>query len=256
MDAVKSKWPDELVIIRHGQSERNVAKDAAKAAGGKLSYVDSIRDQDTPLTALGMGQALEVGVRLRPDNPDFRTDAILVSPYLRTRQTAAQIILGLGYVPEIVVDERLREIEFGILDGLTPQGIEAKFPEEIQRRRKEGKYWYRPPGGESRPDVALRIHSLLDTLTRDYAGKRVMVVCHSVVVLVFRRLLERWGEEEYLKVDKEDDVKNCSITRYSVNNMTGKLVLRCYNRTFVPGGGLDPQSAKDVADEERARRVD
>jgi broad specificity phosphatase PhoE len=175
-----------------------------------------------------VGQALNLGVYMREAHHHF--DAILVSPYLRTRQTAQQIVRGIGYSPEIVVDDRLREIEFGILDGLTPQGIEAKYPEEIARRRKEGKYWYRPPGGESRPDVALRVHSLLGTLSRDYAGKHVLIVCHSVVVLVFRRLLERWDETEYLKVDREDDVKNCSMTSYY--SSSGKLLLEDYNVTL------------------------
>jgi broad specificity phosphatase PhoE len=236
VDTIQRKWPETLTIIRHGQSERNVAKDAATAAGGKLSYVDAVRDQDTPLTELGMAQALHVGVHLRKDILTF--DTILVSPYLRTRQTSDQIIRGLDYQPEIVIEERIREIEFGILDGLTPEGIAAKYPEEIARRKKEGKYWYRAPGGESRPDVALRVQSLLGTLARDYVDKRVMVVCHSVVVLVFRRLLERWGEQEYLKVDREDDVKYCSMTRYSVNNMTGKLELRAYNATLTADGKI------------------
>lgn len=221
------KWPSELVLIRHGQSERNVAKDAAKANGARVSYVGSVRDQDTPLTHTGMGQALGVGVHLREKE---RYDTILISPYLRTRQTANLIIQGLGYTPDYMVDERLREIEFGLLDGLTPQGIEAKYPEELARRHKEGKYWYRPPGGESRPDVALRVHSLLGTMTREYTGQRVIVVCHSVVVLIFRRLLERWGEEKYMQVDREDDVKNCSLTTYFAND-SGKLCLQAYNET-------------------------
>lgn len=242
MDTNSKQWPECLMIIRHGQSARNVAKDAAKAAGNKLSYVDAVRDQDTPLTELGMSQALNLGVHLRPDpafHGEMHYDAIIVSPYLRTRQTADQIVRGLGYPPEIVVEERLREIEFGILDGLTPDGIRAKYPEEIARREKEGKYWYRAPGGESRPDVALRVHSFLGTLKREYAGKRVMIVCHSVVVLIFRRLLERWSESEYLQVDREDDVKNCSMTMYSINHMTGKLELRAYNRTLTPEGKQD-----------------
>ena len=49
------------------------------------------------------------------------------------------------------MEERIREIEFGILDGLTSEGIKARFPQEHKRRKREGKYWYRPPGGESRP---------------------------------------------------------------------------------------------------------
>jgi broad specificity phosphatase PhoE len=180
------KWPEEWVIIRHGESERNVAKDAAKARGLKPSWADATRDQDTPLTGTGRMQALSVGVELRKRYPALEPsdratiladakvkpiDTILVSPYVRTRQTTDKIIEGLGYSPEVVVEERLREIDFGILDGLSPEGVEAKYPEEVRRRQKEGKYWYRAPGGENRPDVRLRLHSLLDTITREYAGK-------------------------------------------------------------------------------------
>ena len=136
--------------------------------------------------------------------------------------------------PPLKGEERIREIEFGILDGLTTDGMKAKYPEEFVRRKREGKYWYRPPGGESRPDVALRVHSFLGTLTRDYREKSVLVVCHSVVVLVFRRLLERWGEKEYMKIDSEDDVLNCSVTTYRYDGDRNKLVLVTYNKTFYP----------------------
>src|SRR5579864_8073703 len=127
-----------------------------------------------------------------------------------------------------MIEERVREIEFGMLDGLTHHGVKERYPEEWARRQREGKYWYRPPGGESRPDVALRVHSFLGTLTRDYPAKSVLVVCHSVVVLIFRRLLERWDEQQYLKVDSEDDVLNCSITAYRCDSSASKLMLETY----------------------------
>jgi broad specificity phosphatase PhoE len=133
------------------------------------------------------------------------------------------------------MEERIREIEFGILDGLTSEGIQATFPQEAERRKREGKYWYRPAGGESRPDVALRVQSFLGTLTRDYRKKSVLVVCHSVVVLIFRRLLERWNEDEYLKIDREQDVLNCSMTAYRYDAKMGKLVLDYYNKVSPPG---------------------
>jgi probable phosphoglycerate mutase len=151
------------------------------------------------------------------------------SPYLRTIATSKEIASKLTHKPPLVVEERIREIEFGVLDGLTSQGIKAKYADEYTRREKEGKYWYRPPGGESRPDVALRVQSFLGTLTRDYRQKNVLIVCHSVVVLIFRRLLERWGETDYLKVDKEEDVKNCSLTIYDYDRDKKKLVLNGYN---------------------------
>ena len=77
--------------------------------------------------------------------------------------------------------------------------------------------------------MALRVHSFFGTLTRDYRRQSVLVVCHSVVVLIFRRLLERWDEAEYLKVDAEDDVLNCSVTAYRYDAAKQKLVLDEYN---------------------------
>ncbi len=65
---------------------------------------------------------------------------------------------------------------------------------------------------------------------RDYRKKSVLVVCHSVVVLIFRRLLERWNEDEYLKIDREQDVLNCSITAYRYDAKMGKLLLDYYNK--------------------------
>jgi len=67
-------------------------------------------------------------------------------------------------------------------------------------------------------------------LTRDYRKKSVLVVCHSVVVLVFRRLLERWTEDEYVKIDRKQDVLNCSMTAYRYDAKMGKLLLDYYNK--------------------------
>ena len=66
-------------------------------------------------------------------------------------------------------------------------------------------------------------------LTRDYRQKHVLVVCHSVVVLIFRRLLERWDEAKYMEVDREDDVLNCSLTTYKFDPTARKLVMDGYN---------------------------
>lgn len=228
----KQKWPTQLIIIRHGQSARNVAKDAAKQAGAKPNYSEGVRDQDTPLTAYGYQQAEAVGRWLKEEYDWPQVNTVLVSPYLRTRQTADRALEGLRYTPDVVIEERIREIEFGILDGLTPEGIRAKYPEEVERRKREGKYWYRAPGGESRPDVKDRIRSVLGMLTRELREKHVVVFTHSVVVLAFRALLERWGEEQYLAIDKEQDVHNCGILRYVYEE--GRLEQRDYNLVVYP----------------------
>jgi broad specificity phosphatase PhoE len=108
----------------------------------------------------------------------------------------------------------LREREFGVVDGLTKHGIVAQFPKEAEHRARIGKFYYRPPGGESWCDVILRLRNVVDTLTRDYADDRVLIVAHEVVVMGFRYILEEMTEESILAIDRRGDVANCAITSY------------------------------------------
>lgn len=235
-DHDRHKWPSELIVVRHGLTFTNLRKQLANEARERGETPESAwaftheRDMDTQLTDMGHKQARNLGRYLGKKYPaeNRRIDHIIHSPYLRTRQTTEGILSQLGYRPELVAEERIREIEFGLMDGLNREGVRLKYPDEAARRDRDGKYWYRPPGGESRPDVRQRVGLFFDALNRDYVGYRVLVVCHSVVVLAIRSLIERWGEDQYMKTDMEDDVKNCGITSYErVNNR--KLVLREYN---------------------------
>lgn len=244
---MSDKWPKELLLARHGESEANVRKTAARAQGLEPSWTGVLRDQDSPLTALGNRQAFSLGCELSLRYPvtdtykfhpvcrDTMIEYIITSPYLRAKQTTQGIIDGLSYKPRVVVEERIREIEFGIMDGIDRKRFRELFPSEADRRERDGKYYYRPPGGESRPDVRLRVHQFLDTLNRDYVGTRTLIVCHSVVVLAFRSLLERWQESEYLQVDKEDDVVNCGLTVYNREDQR-RLKLQEYNTVALPMG--------------------
>ena len=115
---------------------------------------------------------------------------------------------------EIQADERLREKEFGVLDRYTKLGIAEKFADLAEQRARVGKFYFRPPGGESWCDVILRLRSVVEELRRDYAGHRVLIVSHQVVVNCFRYLLERMDEAEILEIDRRADVPNCGVTEY------------------------------------------
>jgi len=232
--AEEQKWPDRIWIVRHGESAGNVARDAAEAAG--VAVIDiSMRDADVPLSPLGERQATALGEWFGRQFPEEQPTVILTSTYRRARQTAQLLrsAAGLGRVEGmLIVDERLREKEFGILDRLTRAGVLEKYPDQAEFRRLLGKFYHRPPGGESWCDVILRLRSLVDTLTREYRHERVLLVAHSVVVLCFRYLLERLNEEELLTIDRETDIANCSVTSYFYDSMRGrhgKLALEKFN---------------------------
>ncbi len=213
---MRQRWPAKLWIVRHGQSAGNVARDAADAAGHSIIDLD-IRDVDVPLSALGHEQAAAVGHWFASLPEGERPEVILASPYLRARETARAICEAGGATGEArppLVDERLREREFGILDRLTTAGIREKFPEQAEHRASLGKFYHRPPGGESWVDVILRLRSALDTISLHHADKRVLIVCHQVVVLCFRYILEEMDEATILGIDREGEVVNCGVCAY------------------------------------------
>ncbi|HEV2567455.1 histidine phosphatase family protein [Sphingomonas sp.] len=228
-----SRWPSVLWLVRHGQSAGNVAHDTAHEQG--LARIPLTgRDVDVPLSPLGEQQAQALGTWFASE--DERPDVLLSSSYVRAQQTATLFRDAGGCDPAIpiCVDERLREKEFGILDGLTATGVAATYPDQAEFRRILGKFYHRPPGGESWADVILRLRSLLDTVSLHHAGEKVMIVAHQVVVLCLRYIIENLTEAQVLGIDKEGDVANCSITEYRLDHDAGpfgKLVLSRYNVT-------------------------
>jgi broad specificity phosphatase PhoE len=227
-------WPDLLYVVRHGESAGNVARDAALEAGEPIIDL-SIRDVDVPLSELGERQAIALGNWFGALPPDDRPNVVLTSPYLRARHTAGLIVKTAGIHEDsysIVVDERLREKEFGILDRLTAVGVREQFPDQAEFRRLLGKFYHRPPGGESWCDVILRLRSATEMISREYRAQRVLIVCHAVVVLCMRYVLEHLTELELLAIDKETEIANCSVTFYEHDETLGprgNLRLKLFN---------------------------
>ena len=248
---MEQKWPQDIWLVRPGQSAGNVARDAAEAAAG-LRIDIAERDVDVPLSALGVEQARALAAWFAALPEAGRPNVVLHSPYVRAADTARIITehLGLQALQAVQVDERLREKEFGILDRLTTLGINHKYPELYEQRQHVGKFYFRPHGGESGCDVILRLSSVLDTITREYAGERVLIVGHQVTVNCLRYLLERLDEARILAYDRAGDVPNCSVTSYGFDpaqGKHGKLALRLTNFVApLEAAGTEVTVQKDV----------
>jgi broad specificity phosphatase PhoE len=192
-----------LLLIRHGESTANVAATAAEAAGSETIAVEA-RDADIPLSQLGELQAAALGARLRDA---LQADVVLFSsPYRRALQTAR---IALGEQAPLRIDERLRDRELGVIDALTTLGVERRLPDEAARRRWVGKLYYRPPGGESWADLALRLRSFLRDLP---AAETVAVFAHDAIVSVFLYVLLGMTEEELADFLLTRPVTNASVT--------------------------------------------
>ncbi|WBB69026.1 histidine phosphatase family protein [Micromonospora sp. WMMD812] len=237
-----------LWIVRHGESTGNVAATQAESAGAELIGLTH-RDPDVPLSPTGEEQARATGRWLAGLPPERRPDVAVVSPYLRAVRTAELALAGTG-VP-VSRDERLRDRELGILDGLTAHGVRARFPDEARRRTRLGKFYYRPPGGESWADVALRLRTLLGDLRRDHEDQRVLLFGHDALVFVLRYLVEGLTETELMALTREQVVMNCSVTGWSADG-SGRLTLDTFNDV----GHLHRQGARPTwEDEVRAEPV-
>lgn len=230
-----ARWPTVLWVVRHGQSAGNVAHAAAEAAGAHRTAL-TVRDVDVPLSSLGVQQAEALGRWFAAGHGGDRPTVLLASPYVRAIETATRFrdSGGCGADEPVILDERLRERELGILDGLTWAGVEALEPQQAQLRTLLGKFYHRPPGGESWVDVIQRLRGVIDAISLRYPGERVMIVAHEVVVFCLRYILEGLDEEGALAIDAAGDVANCALTEYRFDPAVGKggaLVLTRFNET-------------------------
>jgi broad specificity phosphatase PhoE len=204
----------ELWLVRHGESLGNVAASEADATGAEVIPV-GMRDADVPLSPTGQDQASALGVWLGRLDPDDAPQTVWSSPYVRAVQTAEVALRtgGLAANLRVRIDERLRDRELGILDLLTTHGVNTRLPAEAARRQWLGKFYYRPPGGESWADLALRVRSVLVDLERPEVPARVLVVCHDAMILIFRYVCEGMREADLMDVAASGSVRNASVTR-------------------------------------------
>ena len=143
-------WPRRLVLVRHGESKGNLL-----SVNERAQY--EVATHAYELTERGRKQAAITGKYLRREFDKF--DIYYTSYYVRAKQTM-RIMYPRAKVYE---DPRLAESQRGIWHTMTKDEIARFYPGELERKRREGLYHFRPLGGENWPDVELRIHSFMGT---------------------------------------------------------------------------------------------
>lgn len=208
--------PELLTLIRHGESEGNIAGDKSKKGDHSL-FNDEFLARHSSLWRLsrrGIEQAQQTGEWLRHNHPET-FDRLYVSSYIRAQETAAHLA-----IPNAAWNDEfyLRERSWGELDRMSAEEREKRFSENLQERKRSPFYW-RPPNGESMAEMCLRVDRVLDTLHRECDGKRVAIVCHGEVMWGFRVRLERMEEETFLQLDgskhPHDRIHNCQVLQYT-----------------------------------------
>lgn len=247
---VSPRWthgPQEITLVRHGESVGNRADAAAREARAERLELDA-RDADVELSPTGREQADALAQWLADADDHHRPSTVLSSPYRRAAETAQRALRG--HDVEVLLDERLRERDLGVLDGLTGRGIRAQHPDEAARRQKLGKFYYQPPSGESWADVVLRVRSLLDDLRHGYDGERLWIFTHQAVIMGFRYALEGIDERSLLDIDADHPIPNASFTRYRRQGATFCL------ETFADAAAVDRTGAELTREDSRGGRED
>ena len=232
--------PSLLVLVRHGQSQRNVVKKQNRFYLDDESRrsVRGVPDHLIELTDEGRRQSAETGVALRRDYGTF--DYVVHSGYARTVQTLDQILAA--YTPEerarMPVRHHLfvRERDAGHAYDMTDAEAQAAFPWLQDYWTTFGSFFARPPGGESLADVVGRVYAFLQKLARTMAGRRVLVVTHGGTIWCFRYVLERWTYEEAERRFRSETNPNCSVTAYRIDEEKTRLELSdCARVLWTPG---------------------
>lgn len=213
-----ARWPDDIFLIRHGESLGNVARAEAISSGSEIIEVDE-NDKQVGLSARGIEQARALGIWFQRNPPSV----VWTSPYRRARETARLAADQWENPVPIVVDDRLRERSLGILNRLTGAGIRSRYPHEALSRMRVGKFDYRPPLGESWADVAHRLRGVVDAL-HACSQKRIMIVTHQVDIMCLRYLLEKLTVAQLMALDTKMTVANCSVTHYQATDDRIELV--------------------------------
>jgi 2,3-bisphosphoglycerate-dependent phosphoglycerate mutase len=147
-----------LMLVRHGETEWN----AQRRYQGQ---------SDVPLSALGRRQAELVAEQLA----GHEIDAVYASDLKRAWETARIIVAKIGQ--DIFSEPRLRELKFGILEGLTFDEAQAQYPEMIAAWLND---FHQPPkGGETIDLFNARVVSLLEDLKQKHEEQTVLLVAHG-----------------------------------------------------------------------------
>lgn len=192
-----------LILVRHGQTLANLER---RWVGWR----------ESDLTDLGRAQVEALARRLAAEIRD--AVAIYTSPLGRAVKTAEAIGEALGLVP--VPLEGLREINFGELDGVTLEEMQANYPDVYEQWRDRTNIHFTWPGGERRSDFFRRVAATCDEILSRHASGTVIVVAHGgtlramLAYLLAEEMAKWWGYE----------LGNCTVTKIAIEEGKARLL--------------------------------
>ncbi len=227
--------PRDLLFIRHGQSEANIIQKHTDHGIDEVTVraIFARPDWHQRLTKSGIEQAKQAKEYIDRELGGLATfDAFYVSPFIRTRQTAAYI--DEKEVGNWTIDDRIIERDWGAYGKMSRADQAVNFPRTAAEKLVNPLY-VRLDGGESVHDVYGRFRDFQGTLHREQADGRVVVVTHGDFINAARYGIERMLPEEWEEIDNNPayKIRNCTLLHYT---------------------RVNPQDASDVQPKLRWRR--
>lgn len=206
-DRLRSKEvPTTIYFVRHGETILTPTR--------KFSGTGAL---DPELTADGLAQAERVAAEVAKLEPEV----LISSPLKRARQTADAIARATGL--SVIDDTDWYELSFGSWDGKSIEEVKAETPEDYQAWVNSSSY--RPGGGESYDEAALRIDAAMEKVLSQYPGQKVVVVTHNGVIKSAANLAIGGPNDGVFHMDATP----CSISSISLWPSDGLRALRSFN---------------------------
>lgn len=162
-----------LILVRHGQTEAN--------AQGR-----TVATSDPALNSLGIQQATQVANRLRT----IDIDLVVSSPSRRCTATAEAIADRQSVKSGVRIDNRLRELGMGVIEGLSHSDIRERGLDNVFRQWRQGTPPAYPDGAETFESAAERmLEALSDLQDEDCDTALVVGHSHSLRILIATAVL-------------------------------------------------------------------
>jgi phosphoserine phosphatase len=206
LNVSRSKYMTRFILVRHGQTEWN-RKERFRGRA------------DIPLNETGLAQAEATGQRL---SREWQPGAIYTSPLSRSVLTAEAIARHYGL--PVQKHPGLADIDYGEWQGLSPEEVRQRWPDEIDA-------WYnrphqaRIPGGESLDELRARAMQTIQELANWHKGETIVLVGHTVINRIILLGVLGLGNERFWRI-KQD---TCAINIFEAE--AGDFTLVSLNDT-------------------------
>ncbi len=185
------KSGNRYFVMRHGESESNV-----------LEILSSKIGEQNRLTNNGKDQVKESSKKFKE-----KIDLIIASPLLRTKETIEIFKRELSLKIDTIFDDRLKEIDMGILEGQSINTISKICKSEADR------FIISPENGECLNDVKIRVGEFLYELESKYKNKNILIVSHGDPIWMMHIIEKEMNIEQAMEFSKNNYPENAEIKK-------------------------------------------